>query len=224
MWFDSPVRLGEQVRLEGAYVEAYERRSQGYVVMEATATTPGGRTSSGTAESRSSATSPATSPALERRVSQAPGHRRGRAADARVVTPWGRALASATCWRPAEDHHAGAGERVLPHRGVREERPRRPRDRARQQPAHPDHPGAAAVRHPTQLLTRAFGEAFFTSGWLRAKFVQPVDVFDPLEASGVVTAVTETDAGTEYALDVWVRRGDGRLSTIGWATAALPRA
>jgi len=43
MWFDSPAYLGERVTLSGAYVEAYERRGQGYVVMEAQATGEDGR-------------------------------------------------------------------------------------------------------------------------------------------------------------------------------------
>ncbi|MCL4664796.1 hypothetical protein L0Z14_28220 [Burkholderia multivorans] len=43
MWFDSPVKLGERVTMKGTYVEAYERRGQGYVVMEAQATGEDGR-------------------------------------------------------------------------------------------------------------------------------------------------------------------------------------
>lgn len=35
LWFDNPAMLDEIVELKGAYTEAYEKRGQGYVVLEA---------------------------------------------------------------------------------------------------------------------------------------------------------------------------------------------
>src|SRR5690606_2217690 len=68
----------------------------------------------------------------------------------------------------------------------------------------------------TELLTRFFGAAWFTGGWLKVKFVQPVQVFEPLIVGGVVTGIEEG----KVSLHVWVRRQDGKLSTIGWASCS----
>jgi acyl dehydratase len=43
LWFVNPVYAGERVRLYGKYVEKYERRGKGYVVMEADARGEDGR-------------------------------------------------------------------------------------------------------------------------------------------------------------------------------------
>ena len=224
MWFDSPVRLGEEVRLEGEYVEAFERRGQGFVVMEASARTLDGRsivrhrgveilrTVPGDIAGRSSA-----EPAGPRVSGEVP-------ADARIVDALG------------PDSRVGDVLAVLPKVITQEQASVFSRIGEYVRNVHDDLDIARAnnLRIPiiqgqqqfgilTELLTRAFGTAFFTGGSLRAKFVQPVDVFDPLEASGIVTAVNEVDGGTQCVLDVWVRRGDGRLSTVGWASATMPR-
>ena len=75
-----------------------------------------------------------------------------------------------------------------------------------------------------QRLVHAFGAGFFTSGWLRTKFLRPVDVFEPLAISGVVTGVepAEGGGGSTASLEVWARTSDGRLATVGWASATLP--
>jgi hypothetical protein len=71
----------------------------------------------------------------------------------------------------------------------------------------------------SQLLTRAFGAAWFTGGRLQVKFIAPLNVFDPVTITGVVTAV----ADGVVELEVWVRRdSDQRLITVGWASAPVP--
>jgi acyl dehydratase len=72
-------------------------------------------------------------------------------------------------------------------------------------------------------LVAAFGSGFFTTGWLKAKFLVPVDVFEPITIHALVTdVVAREDGGRSAELEVWIRRADGRLVTVGWASAALP--
>jgi acyl dehydratase len=72
-----------------------------------------------------------------------------------------------------------------------------------------------------ELLTRFFGAAWFTDGWIRCKFTQPVRVFERLTVGAVITDLAPVgDGRSRVSLDVWVRREDGRLSTVGWASCA----
>ncbi|HEX7738984.1 MAG TPA: MaoC family dehydratase, partial [Marmoricola sp.] len=72
-------------------------------------------------------------------------------------------------------------------------------------------------------LVQAFGAGFFTTGWIQAKFLVPVEVFEPITIHALVTAVVPREGGGRTAeLEVWIRRADGRLVTVGWASAMLP--
>ena len=75
------------------------------------------------------------------------------------------------------------------------------------------------------FLAQVFGTPWFTDGWLHVKFVATLQVFDPLEVRGIVTAVTaEQDGQTKVELEVWAKRGsDARLTTVGWASCVLPK-
>jgi len=74
-------------------------------------------------------------------------------------------------------------------------------------------------------LAQVFGTPWFTDGWLHVKFISTLQVFDPLEISGIVTAVAaQQDRRTKVELEVWARRGsDKRLTTVGWASCVLPK-
>ncbi|EGX59754.1 dehydratase [Streptomyces zinciresistens K42] len=223
MWFDSPAALDEVVTLHGTYTEAYERRGEGYVVMEATATGADGRsvvrhrgveilkTNPGAIGGRGSA-------APERRVSgEVPAGARFtdalgpdvRAGDA--LEPLGKTV---TAEQAAVFSRIGEYVRNI-HNDI---------DLAR----------AGGLRVPivqgqqqfgvlAQLLTLRCGPAFLTSGWLRVKFLAPLDVFEPFTSNGIVTAVTPVDGGLRVDLEVWIRRDrDRRLMTAGWAAVTLP--
>ncbi|MCL4664797.1 hypothetical protein L0Z14_28225 [Burkholderia multivorans] len=74
-----------------------------------------------------------------------------------------------------------------------------------------------------EKMVTAFGASFFTDGWFRVKFVSPLQVFDPIELSGVVTDVTDVPGGRlKVELEVWARRAsDQRLTTVGWASGIV---
>ncbi|GLU50168.1 MaoC family dehydratase [Nocardiopsis ansamitocini] len=218
LWFDSPAFLDEAVTLEGAYTQAYERRGQGYVVMEAAATGQDGRSVLRHRGVEILRTRPGD---VAGRGSSAPGP------DSRRVT--GEVPAGA----PAFDPVAPRPGQVLPPlvKAITTEQAAvfsRIGEYVRNIHNDLDLARDAGMRVPivqgqqqfgvlAELLTRASGAAFFSGGWMRVKFLNTVNVHEPIEASGVVTAVDEENVEFE----IWVRRADGKLSTAGWASAPL---
>ncbi|MFC7397850.1 hypothetical protein ACFQU1_11690 [Chelatococcus sp. GCM10030263] len=224
MWFDSPVKIGERVTLSGTYVEAYERRGQGYVVMEAQAVGEDGRsivrhrgveilrTVPGLIAGRGASETP------ERRVTgEVP-------ADARPI----EAVAADTCvgdvLAPLKKTFTAEQTAVFSRIGefVRN--------------THNDLQIAREAKLPTlivqgqqqygaaaELMARVFGAAWFTQGWLKMKFIKPLQIFDPVEFSGVVTSVTKDPEGWRLIeLEVWARRAsDGKLTAVGWASCRV---
>jgi hypothetical protein len=78
--------------------------------------------------------------------------------------------------------------------------------------------GAAA-----ELMVRVFGASWFTNGWLKMKFINTLQVFDPVSFSGVVANVTEKPDVTRFVEpEVWARRAsDEKLTAVGWASCKL---
>lgn len=219
LWFDSPAFLGEAVTLSGTYTEAYERRGQGYVVMEATATGEDGRsilrhrgveilrTRPGDVAGRGSAD---PSPA-ERRVTgevpvDAPPFDPAAPAVGQVLTPLAKTI---TVEQAAVFSRAGEYVRNI-HNDLTLARAGGLRV--------PIVQGQQQYAVLAESLTRAFGADWFTGGWLRAKFLKTVDVLEPIETGGIVTGVTDG----RVDLDVWIRRADGGLSAAGWASCSAP--
>lgn len=227
LWFASPVRVDEQVTLQGTYVESYERRGQGYVVMEATATGEDSRlvlrhrgveilrTRPGDVAGRGSTTADAASSGdhVTGEVDTTLKPVASAAADLKVGAPL--ATVAKTITQEQASVFSRCGEYV---RNIHN-------DLGSARAAGLSIPivqGQQQCCLVTELLTRFFGAAWFTDGWLRTKFVQPVDVFEPLTVGGVVKGITETESGRPRVdLHVWVRRADGKLSTVGWASCLV---
>jgi len=228
LWFDEPLPVGTTVTLDGTYTEAYERRGQEYVVMEAQAVADDGRTlvrhrgveilktQPGDVAGRGS-TGSAPDPAADPRVTgEVP-------ADARRITQAPADLRAGDVLAPLDKTitfeqaavYSRLGEYVTNlHNGLATARTAGLRV--------PIVQGAQQTCVVAELLTRVFGRRFLSGGWLRVKFLAPVDVFTPISVSGRVTAVETDDDGTRTArLEVWIRRADGRLSGVGWASSPV---
>lgn len=225
LWFDSPVRLDETATMSARYVDAYVQRSQGCVVMEGVArgedgrtlirhrgveilrTVPGdvaGRAEAGEPRRRVTGVVPAEARRSRRlrddvRIGDAlqPLHKTITVEQAAVFSRIGEYVRTT---------HTDLG--VARQAGLRV----------------PIVQGQQLVGMLAQLLTAAFGESFFTSGWLRVKFIAPVFVHDELTVEGIVTAIDRRDDSSEVELEIWIRRPDGRLAVAGWASATLPDA
>ena len=226
MWFDSPAKLGEVITLSGAYTESYVRRGEGYVVMEAKATGEDGRsivrhrgveilkTVPGAIGGRGSATP-------EQRVS-------GEVPEgARVIDRIDADTRVGDVLRPLEKTVTFEQTAVFSRIGEYVTNTHNSLETARIGKLRvPIVQGEQQYGLIAQLLVRAFGAGFFTSGWLKAKFLVPVDVFEPLSITGIVTEITPspTTSHSTASLEVWARRADGRLVTVGWASADIPAA
>jgi acyl dehydratase len=220
MWFDAPVKLGEKVTLSGTYTEAYERRGQGYVVMEAQATGEDGRS------------------IIRHRgveiLRTVPGQIGGRGSETPqdrvtgVIPPGARHIDTVNA-------QTRAGEVLNPlFKTITAEQAAvfsRIGEYVRN--IHNDLQIAREGELPVlivqgqqqagliaELLARAFGADWFTDGWVQLKFINPLQVFEPIEISGIITAINPIGDGKHKVdLEVWSRRvSDGRLTTVGWAS------
>lgn len=222
MWFDSPAYLGERVTLSGAYVEAYERRGQGYVVMEAQATGEDGRsiirhrgveilrTVPGALAGRGGGTP-------DRKVTgECP-------ADARTVARVDRDIREGDVLEPMDKTFTAEQAAVFSRIGEYVRNIHNDLAIARAGELRvPIVQGQQQVGFLGQYLTAVFGKSFFGSGWLRVKFINTLEVFEPIRATALVTKVESGPQGLRVELDLWIRRlCDGKLTTVGWASCTL---
>lgn len=223
MWFDNPAKVDEVVTLSAAYTESYVRRGEGYVVMDARATGSDGRsivrhrgveilkTVPGTLGGRGSGTP-------KRRVTgEVPD-------DARTVESFGENTRVGDLLEPETSEvtfeqaavFSRLGEYVVnTHNNLQAARDGKLRQ--------PIVQGAQQFGLVAARLVEAFGPGFFTSGWVKAKFLVPVEVFEQMTIQALVTGIIPQDDGRRRAeLEFWIRRADRRLVTVGWASALLP--
>lgn len=224
MWFENPVFLGEKVTLSGEYVEAYERRGQGYVVMEARATGEDGRTIirhrgveilrtvPGAIAGRGSSTP-------EKRIDGqlTPGARQIDAVgpDTQVgdeLTPMDKVITAeqtAVFSRIGEYVRNTHSDFLVARAG---------------QLRMPIVQGQQQVGVMGDYLTRAFGAGWFTGGWLQVKFINTLEVFEPIRVFGKVVGIrTDAEGRRRAELEIWIRRAsDQKMTAVGWASGPIP--
>lgn len=222
LWFDRPVPVGTTATLTGRYVEKYERRGEGHVVMEAEARDEAGRTLLRHRGVEIMRTDPSSV-----------GGRGSASADGpRVTGERDETISPVATLHP----HVRPGTGLAPlHKSVTFEQMavfsrlgefvrniHNDLDTARRAGlTTPIVQGQQQVCYLAELLARAIGPRWFSSGWLKAKFLRPVPAFSNLEIAGVVREIEQTPHGPTAHLEVWIRH-DGRLVTVGWASGALP--
>lgn len=228
LWFDAPLHVDETVTLDGTYTEAYERRGQEYVVMEASAVTADGRrvvrhrgveilkTHPGGVAGRGSTESAPTGGSDPRVTGEVPD-------DARRITTVPTDVAEGDVLAPVTKTITFEQAAVYSRLGEYVQNLHNDLATARVAGLRvPIVQGAQQTCVVAELLTRTFGTAFLSGGWLRVKFLAPVDVYTPIAVSGRVIGVDEAGDGTRTArLEVWIRRADGRLSGVGWASSPV---
>ncbi|MBB5157759.1 MaoC/PaaZ C-terminal domain-containing protein [Saccharopolyspora phatthalungensis] len=218
--FHSPIPVGETVTIEGGYVEKYERRGQGYVVLEAEARGADGRllvrhvgkeimrTVAGEVVGKSRAandqrprtvrgTVDASLPVVSRARLDAPEH----AAIPTRTTTFTQDQMSVFSWAGrgyanVHTHQTKAAASGLDRTIVQ----------AQQQT------GLIIAN-----LVEVFGASFFTSGELDLRFVSPAFVGDELTTGGAVVGASDD----RLDLEVWVDKSDGTRTALGWASARV---
>lgn len=218
--FHSPILHGETVTITGGYTEKYERRGQGYVTLEATATgddgrvlvehvgreimrtvagdVVGGHRSEG--EQRSRTVVGTVDPALPLAMRAAHGLPE-RAALPTRTTAFTQDQMSVFSW-------AGRGFANV-HTSV-EKAAASGLDRTIVQ-------AQQQTGHVLANLVDVFGASWFTSGDLDLRFIAPAFVDERLTTSGAVLG--EADGRLE--VEVWVEKDDGTRTAVGWASAAI---
>ena len=224
MWFKHPAEIDEVVELEGAYTESYVKRGQGYVVLDAKVTGNGGKeivkyrgveilkTCPGKVAGRAAAQP-------EKRVT---GEIPDGSVHIDVITPDTR---KGDVVGPLKKTITAEQAAVFSRTGEFVVNIHNNLERAREGNLRiPIVQGAQLFCTFGELMTKIFGPAFFENGWIKAKFISPVKVFEPFEAEGIVTEIKETEDGSRYyGLDIWVRRSsDQRLAVVGWAGCTVP--
>jgi acyl dehydratase len=222
LWFVNPVFVGERARLHGKYVQKSERRSQGYVVMEADARGEDGRVllrhrgieilhiEPGPVVGKSMADT------VEKRVT---GEYRK---DVEPVTRARRGIIPGTPLAPLvkqimQDQVAvfsGVGKHLKNiHTDIEVAK--------RGGLTNTIVQGMMETIYLTELLTRFFGPSWFTSGWEKMKFIAPVFSGDTVTVRGVVTGETVDDWGGRLELEIWVENEAGKMTASGWASARV---
>lgn len=219
LWFKSPAKINEVVTLEGAYTDAYERRGQGYVVLEAGAR---GEDNREIVRYRGVEIFQTTPGNIAGRATASPDKKvTGEVPDgARYIERVPKDLKSGDALEPLKKTITAEQAAVFSRVGEFVTNIHNNLETARIGNLRiPIVQGAQFFCTLTELLTRTFGAYFFTDGWLRVKFIAPIKVFEPFEAAGIVTGVYPTEDGRKKVeLEVWVRRSsDNRLAAIGWA-------
>ncbi len=224
LWFHRPVRVGETLVLSGRYTEKFERRGQGYVVMEADARDRDGQLVVRHRGVEIMRTAPAE---VAGRGSTVGGDGRRVTGDFDVTLPLVERL----------------GARVVPGMGLLPIQ----KEATLEQMAvfsrigecvtniHNDLQVARAagltvpivqgqqlVCYLTGLLTRTYGLSWFYGGSLHVKFLRPVAAFETVTLEGAVSAVSAGPVATQIEVDVWVRREDHSMAAVGWATGSVP--
>ncbi len=222
LWFVNPVFVGERVRLYGKYVEKYERRGKGYVVMEAQASGEDGRVllrhrgveilhiEPGPVVGKS------TAEAVEKRVAGEYRKDVGPVTKARPGILPGTALAPLVK-QIMQDQIAvfsGVGRHLRNiHTDIGIARKGGLPNTLAQ--------GMMETIYLTELLTGFFGSSWFTTGWERMKFIAPVYSGETVTARGAVTGESRDAGGTRLELEIWVENEAGKMTAAGWASARV---
>jgi acyl dehydratase len=222
-WLESPVHAGERVVMEARYVDKYERRGKGYVVMEGEARGEDGRV------------------LVRHRGTEIMRHEAGGIVGARSQTQIEDRVSCEVLAGAEPLTHAvtgaAAGTPV-----VALEKVARPVQMglyylvispfARTIHNDLEAANAAGLRLPimqgqqqasyvSELMTGYFGPSWFTSGWFKVKFVSPLYAFETVSVEAAVVGDEEEAGGVRQKLEVWVMDGSGTTTLVGWASALV---
>lgn len=222
LWFVNPVFAGERARLWGKYVEKYERRGKGYVVMEAQATGEDGRVllrhrgieilhiEPGPVVGKS------TAQTVEKRVTGE--YRR----DLEPATRARTGLRPGTPLAPLSKHVTQDQVAVFSGVGKHLRNIHTDVEIARQGGlSNTVVQGMMECVYLTEMLTSFFGPAWFTTGWEKMKFIRPVYSGETITARGAVTGESRDAGGARLELEIWVENAAGEMTAAGWASARV---
>ncbi|MER8576711.1 MaoC family dehydratase [Mesorhizobium sp. M1409] len=219
LFFHAPVPVGETVTITGRFVDKYVRRGNGYLILEAEARDRQGnllvshrsseimRVAPGLIIGRSSAPPPDDKVVAEtngaRPVDKAvPAIAPGTPILSKVKT-LSQAQISVYAFVGEHDRNLHNDIEIARKSGL---------DNTIAQ-------GLQSAGYFSEVCTDFFGASWFTSGRLKAKFVAPVYCDSTLIVSGKVASQVAEEGAIRTHLEMWAKDQDGRLVSIGWASA-----
>ena len=220
LWYHAPVPFGAKVTLTGEYVDKYERRGKGYCVLDVEV-----RDESGNLLVRQKSTEIMRIPEGIRmgEGSSTPDGRRVSGTVSENVSRVDRARSGIAAGTPIPSLTKTAhNDEMAVFSGIHFNRHNIHTDDTISSAAGFRARLAQGVQTTcwmSEMLCNFFGPAaWFSSGWMKNAYLQPVYAGDELTAYGVVTGQTE-DGRLE--LEVWTRNQDGLMTAAGWASAKV---
>lgn len=220
LWFHNPVFAGEKVTLEGEYVDKYVKRDKGYVVMNAEARGEDGRLlvrHRGIEIMRvnvGSVVAKGTEKKIENKVT---------GEFDKSLTPAKEASEDIDIGTPIQSVSKTTSQEqasVFSWVGKYFKNIHNDLDAAKRAGLElPLVQGQQQVGYLTEMLVSFFGKSWFTSGWIKVKFIHPVTVGETVTARGVVKEKLKENGKTKLNLEIWVENSEGKLTTVGWASA-----
>jgi acyl dehydratase len=222
VWFAKPARLGQTLTLSGTYVDKYQKRGKGYVVLDCEA-----RDEAGDLIVRQQSTEIMRIPEKVELGAASSDPKGGR------VEP---------VWPANIDPAARAGADLAPGTPVRPLTKRARQDQMavfsgvgkQWHNIHTDDRVAKAAGFrdtiaqgmmetcwTAEMLAHFFGPPWLASGWIRMIYTQPVYNGDTITCRAVVKDRKSANGATQLHLEVWAENQDGRITTVGWASGRV---
>lgn len=224
VWFAAPVREGRTLTLTGTYVEKYERRGKGYVVLDCEA-----RDDEGTLIVRQRSTEIMRIPddvklgagssgsgSTGERVSPVWPQDREPVARASVDLGPGTPVVplTKTAWQDQMAVFSGCGRHW---KNIHTEIAVAHKANMRTTLAQ----GMMETCWTSEMLARFFGPSWLSSGWIRMVYLQPVYENDRITCRAVVKDRKPDGDGTSLELEVWCENQDGLMTAAGWASGKI---
>jgi acyl dehydratase len=225
LWFNEPVFVGERVTIRGRYVDKYVKRGKGYVVLESEARGEDGRLLARHRGVEVMEITPGTE--VGRRSAEIAGPRvTGETQPGRRPVARARAgLPVGTPVRPLTKEIAQDQASVYAYCGIFQRNIHNDLDVARRSGLERTiMQGQQQACYVAELMTSFFGRSWFTTGWLRVKFIVPVSPGQALTIQAAVIGKSPEAGGTRLELETWIRDASGALVTVGWASARVDAA
>lgn len=216
--FHAPVPVGEKVTISGRYVDKYTRRGGGVIVMEA--------------EARDSKGNLLISHRDEEVIEEVPGAVAGggRATPTERIVP--ETIDAPVVVGPSKDIVAGtpiptkvkklSQDQISVYSFVGEHERNFHNDLELAQKYGLDNTiaqGLQTAGYFIESCTDFFGAAWFTSGWIKAKFLKPVFPDSIITVDGKVVGEDEKEGGRRTKLELWAKDQDDRIVSVAWAAA-----
>ncbi|MHB1314895.1 MAG: FAS1-like dehydratase domain-containing protein [Christensenellales bacterium] len=219
LWFCNPLYAGEKVTIKGEYVDKYEKRGKGYIVMEADARGEDGRVivkHRGVeimrilASSITKKTAVVEGDVVTGEYDKSIPEAKTATKDIAIGTP--TAHLTKITYPEQSQVYAWVGkyfENI--HNNINMAKKGGYKDLVVQ--------GLMQTSYITEMLTNFFGASWFTTGYQKTKMTQHVLVNEPLTIRGVVKDKTVENGRTKLHLHVWVENEKGEMTVLGWANA-----